>query len=320
VQKRRFGNTKLEVSILGFGAAQIGFEGTDDRTVDKLLGVAQEVGINVIDTAVMYRDSEEKIGRSLVGRRDEFLIFTKCGRYLPPIWTLPGLGLRILRKVKRPTASNGYDAIDWHPTALRWDIDESLRRLRTERIELLLLHSCSEDMLRRADVVEVLQRAREAGKISHIGYSGDGPALRYAISCGEFAAVEMSINIADQEAIDNALPLAQKSGLGVIAKRPIANGLWRSLQRPDEDKNVAYWERLHDLNYSFLRSADGFGHALRFTISIPGVHTALVGTTNPGHVRQNAQSVEHGLINESKFKEIRGQWKNIAKSNWLAQM
>ena len=64
--------------------------------------------------------------------------------------------------------------------------------------------------------------------------------------------MEMSINIADQEAIDNALPLAQKSGLGVIAKRPIANGLWRSLQRPDEDKNVAYWERLHDLNYSFL--------------------------------------------------------------------
>ena len=84
MEMRPFGRTGLRVSALGFGAAEIGFENTTDRTVDAILGAAADIGVNVIDTAAMYSDSEEKIGRVLRGRRNQYLFFTKCGRCPPP--------------------------------------------------------------------------------------------------------------------------------------------------------------------------------------------------------------------------------------------
>src|SRR4029077_6504762 len=80
VKKHLFGTTGMQVGVLGFGGAEIGFERATDRTGDELLGAALEVGVNVIDTAAMYEGSEEKLGRALRGRRNQFLIFTKCGR------------------------------------------------------------------------------------------------------------------------------------------------------------------------------------------------------------------------------------------------
>jgi aryl-alcohol dehydrogenase-like predicted oxidoreductase len=68
----------MQVGAIGFGAAEIGSERTTDQTVDALLGTTLDAGINVIDTAAMYGDSEEKIGRALLGRRNQFLLFTKC--------------------------------------------------------------------------------------------------------------------------------------------------------------------------------------------------------------------------------------------------
>jgi aryl-alcohol dehydrogenase-like predicted oxidoreductase len=321
METRPFGNTGMRVGALGFGAAEIGFEHTDDPTVDTLLGVAQDFGINVIDTAAMYSDSEEKLGRALHGRRDQFLLFTKCGRCLPPRTSLTGFWLRARRKVRTAIGrGDEYESLDWHPSALEWDIEQSLRRLKTDRIDLIQLHSCSEQTLRQREVIEVLQRARQAGKVLHIGYSGDGAAACYAIRCGQFEAVQMSINVADQQALDLALPLAHQYGIGVIAKRPIANGLWRSTQRPERSQNHAYWERLRDLHYDSLQSGCDFATALRFTLSVAGVHTAIVGTTNPAHLCKNAECSEAGPLNDSQLDAIRAQWKRTARLDWVGQM
>ena len=250
METRAFGNTGMRVSPLGFGAAEIGFGQIDDSTVDTLLGVALDLGVNVIDTAAMYSDSEEKLGRALRGRRDQFFVFTKCGRCLPPRASVTGLQLRARRKLRRAMGrADEYESLYWDPSALEWNIEQSLRRLKTDRIDLIQLHSCSEQTLRRGEVIEVLQRSRQAGKVLHTGYSGDGPAACYAIQCGQFDAVQMSINIADQQALDSAVPLARRYGLGVIAKRPVANGLWRSPRLPQPSHHRAYWERLHDLHY-----------------------------------------------------------------------
>src|SRR5271157_2640653 len=100
IRNHAFGTTGMQVGAIGFGGAEIGFERTNDRTVDALLGAALDVGINVIDTAAMYGDSEEKIGRALLGRRNQVLLFTKCGLYLPRL-SLTGFLLRshhILRR------------------------------------------------------------------------------------------------------------------------------------------------------------------------------------------------------------------------------
>ena len=321
MEMRSFGNTGLYVGALGFGAAEIGFEHTDDPTVDTLLGAAQDVGINVIDTAAMYHDSEEKLGRALQGRRNQFLLFTKCGRCLPPRTSLTGFWLRARRKLRRARGrGDEYERLDWHPSALEWSIEQSLRRLKTDRIDLIQLHSCSEETLHRGEVIEVLQCARQAGKVLHIGYCGDGAAACYAIRCGQFEAVEMSINVADQQALDLALPLAHRYGVGVIAKRPIANGLWRNTRRPERSKDHAYWERLRELHYDSLHSGCDFATALRFTLSVTGVHTAIVGTTNPVHLRKNAECSEAGPLNGGQLNVIRTQWKRTARPDWVGQM
>jgi aryl-alcohol dehydrogenase-like predicted oxidoreductase len=101
IKTHAFGTIGMQVGVLGLGALEIGFEHATDQTVDALLGAALDVGINVIDTGAKYADSEEKIGRALAGRRNQVLLFTKCGACLPPRLSLTGFFLRWQRKLRR---------------------------------------------------------------------------------------------------------------------------------------------------------------------------------------------------------------------------
>jgi aryl-alcohol dehydrogenase-like predicted oxidoreductase len=200
MERRAFGRTGMHVAALGFGAAEIGFENTDDHTVNRLLAEALDLGVNVIDTAAMYLDSEEKIGRYLRGNRDRVMLFTKCGRHPSSRNALSGL-LALVRGKPRKSfvGADEHDPLVWHPRVLERNIEQSLFRLKTDRIDLIQLHTCSEVILRRGEVIEVLQRARQAGKVRHIGYSGDGEAALFAVRCGHFEALQTSINVADQD-------------------------------------------------------------------------------------------------------------------------
>lgn len=315
MERRVFGRTGMLVGVLGFGAGDIGSENTPYATVDKLIGEAADAGLNVIDTAPLYSDSEEKIGRALQGRRDQFLLFTKCGRRLPRKSSWTGFWLRAKNKYRRwkhETDPPEFQSPDWNPRVLEWNIEQSLRRLKTDRIDLIQLHSCSEDTLRQGGVIDVLQRARQAGKVLHIGYSGDKEAALYAVRCGQFESLQTSLNIADQEALDLTVPLACQQGMGVIAKRPIANALWR-IPRPENRYYQPYWDRLQMLRYEFMQDGRPLEIALRFPMSVPGVHTMIVGTTNPAHFRQNMEFTNAGTLHEDQFKAIRTRWKNVAR-------
>jgi aryl-alcohol dehydrogenase-like predicted oxidoreductase len=321
--RRLFGSTGMQVGPLGLGGAEIGFERVSDQTVDVLLGIALDAGINVIDTAAMYDDSEEKIGKGLAGRRDRFLLFTKCGRSAPPVHSLVGLTLRSHSKLRSflAFAPQPNPPLDWHPRALKWNIEQSLRRLRTDYLDLIQIHTCPESLLRDGAVIEVLERAQKAGKVRYIGYSGDGSSALYALRCGLFDTVQLSINIADQEALNSALPLAVELGVGVVAKRPIANGLWKNTHRPESADNQAYWDRLRALRYDFVQG-DGeraFEIALRFTLSVPGVHTAIVGTANPEHLLLNVKYAAAGPLAPREFDAIRARWKQVSAPHWLGE-
>ena len=184
------------------------------------------------------------------------------------------------------------------------------------------MNSCSLEHLKKGDVIATLERARERGWARYIGYSGDGEAARYAIECGRFDTLQTSVSIADQEALTLTLPLAQDRGLGVIAKRPIANVAWRYGRKPAEPYYQDYWTRLRALDYPFLRGDAGgaVSAALRFTLGAPGVHTAIVGTTKPERWRENAALLEAGPLSRDETERIRARWKEVADTSWVWQI
>ena len=287
----------MDVSPLGFGGSEIGYEAVSQSTVTRLLNAALDAGLNVIDTAECYADSETLIGAAIRGRRREVCLFTKCGH------------------------PRGFGAGDWRPSSLLKSIERSLERLRTEAVDLVQLHSCSEVELRRGDAIAALETARERGMTRYIGYSGDGGAARFAVDSGRFDTLQVSLSIADQEAIDGALPLARRRGLGVIAKRPLANAAWRTGKKPASGYHHEYWRRLRELDYDFLRAplSESVATALRFTLSLDGVHTAIVGTTNPERWAQNAALLDHGPLPTADINAIRRRWRAVASAAWTGQ-
>ena len=299
MEKRRLGKTDMEVSVLGFGGAEIGFENASHKTVAELLNSALDAGLNVIDTAECYQNSEELIGQAVSQRRDKFYLFTKCGHP-------HGMGERA----------------DWSKDSILESIQRSLRHLKTDKIDIVHLHSCSENELRKGEVIEALQTARERGYIRYMGYSGDSHAARYAVETGVFDTLQTSISIADQEAIDLTLLLAREKQMGVIAKRPIANAAWKTGHRPIDSYHHEYFERLRKLKYDFLSDdlEKSISIALRFTLSVPGVHIAIVGTTKAERWEQNAKLLEAGLLDESTFEKIRERWEECAPRTWIGQI
>lgn len=300
MEKRQFGNTDMSVSLLGFGGAEIGYEGADQKTVDELLNSALDAGLNVIDTAECYMDSEEKIGKAVAGRRDQFYLFTKCGH---------------------EHDSDGKQMAVWTKDSILKSVERSLKRLQTETVDLVQLHSCSKEDLEKGEVIEALQEARDKGYTRYIGYSGDSGAARYAIESKAFDALQTSINIADQEAIDLTVSMARESNMGVIAKRPIANAAWRTDSKPEEAYHHAYWDRLQELKYPFLEGSlnESIAIAMRFTASIPGVHTMIVGTKKPGRWMENAEILKHGALTQDEFDAIRTRWHEVAGADWTGQ-
>ncbi|TMA10548.1 MAG: aldo/keto reductase [Deltaproteobacteria bacterium] len=298
MEQRLLGRTGMLVSVLGFGGSEIGYEGISIATVTVLLNAAIDAGLNVIDTAECYVDSEELVGKAIAGRRNECYLFTKCGH------------------------PEGWGRGDWRPASILKSIERSLRRLQTDHLDLVQLHSCSLAELRQGDVLEVLQRARERGYTRFIGYSGDSQAARYAADCGQFDTLQTSVNIADQETLDRVLPIVRAKNMGVIAKRPVANVAWKTGKRPSDPYHDVYWKRLQKLKYAFLNRElnETIGIALRFTLSVPDVHTAIVGTTKPGRWQQNAALLTAGPLPQDQFEEIRARWGEVADSSWVGQI
>jgi aryl-alcohol dehydrogenase-like predicted oxidoreductase len=301
LERRKLGKTDMTVAVLGFGGAEIGYSGTDQDVVDQLLNGALDQGLDAIDTAECYRISEEQIGKAVAHRRDEYQLFTKVGH-----WPEEG----------------------WSPDGIARSIERSLERLKTDHVDVVHLHSCGRDVLERGEAIEALEQAREQGKTRYIGYSGDSEAALYAVETGRFDTLMTSISICDQEAIELTLPKARELQMGVIVKRGIANAVWRYDSDPDVGYHKEYWRRLQALDYDFCRGErredkgpDGpAGVALRFVLGLDGVHTTVVGTTNPKRFAQNAALIAAGPLAAEQAQAIRERWKDVAQPDWVGQI
>ncbi|HLH76730.1 MAG TPA: aldo/keto reductase [Candidatus Binataceae bacterium] len=294
VETHPLGTTEMNVSRLGLGTSELGYGHLPLAQARALFNGALDAGLNLIDTGECYGSAEELIGQALSKRRHQYYLMSKCG-HMDGVW--PG---------------------NWEPSSIAASIERSLRRLRTDVIDVLFLHSCEESVLRQGDAIAALEKARGQGKIRYLGYSGDGAAARYAVECGAFAVLEISVSIADQEALELVLPLARARGIGVVAKRPIANAAWLT-EQPANNYVRPYWERLRQLNYPFLHRPEAVATALRFTLSTPGIDTAIVGTTKPQRWRSNLELLSQGALPADVYQAIRERWQQVAQPDWVGQ-
>jgi aryl-alcohol dehydrogenase-like predicted oxidoreductase len=298
MEKRKFGKTDMEFSVLGFGGAEIGYNPNQTQEdVNDLLNSAIDAGLNVIDTAAAYKTSETMIGEAVGKRRKEFYLLTKCG------------------------ALDAFTRSDWSKKGILETIENSLRALKTDYLDIAQLHSCDSEILKRGEAIEGLQRAQEKGYTRYIGYSGDNEDARVAIEMDVFDSLQTSVSIADQTPIDGNIKLATEKGLGVIAKRPIANAVWRHKEKPSDSYHHEYWDRIQKLKFDFLNKSleEATATALRFTLSIDGVDTMIVGTTKPGRWSENAKFVAEGKLSSEEYEAIRDRWREVGGENW-AQM
>lgn len=278
--RRPFGKTGLTVPALGFGAGVAGDPSLSEREAERLLHSVLDLGIGLIDTARSYGLSEERIGRYLARRRGEFVLSTKIGYGVP-----------------------GHE--DWTAGCVSAGVDLALANLRTDVLDVVHLHSCPRSTLERGGVVEAIVGAVKAGKGRVAAYSGDNDALDYAIASGVFGSVQTSLNVVDQAALDTALPRARERGLGVIAKRALANAVWRRGPLPDEDPAIAtYRGRWNALAFDF-GDLPAEEVALRFAASLPGVHTVLVGSGKVEHLRENVTAISRGPLPDGLERAIR---------------
>ncbi|MDE2743532.1 MAG: aldo/keto reductase, partial [Gemmatimonadota bacterium] len=168
--KRTLGRTGLEVTQLGFGAAERGLpdEAEYDDQAGGVLNAALDAGINLVDTAPDYGASEERVGKYLGHRRDEFFLATKCGCNIDE-------------------EGNRLDPNHlWTAERLRTNIDQSLRRLKTDCVDLLQMHNPTVEDVELGGLIEVLEDIRQAGKTRFIGVSSTLPHLAAFVESGAF--------------------------------------------------------------------------------------------------------------------------------------
>lgn len=288
MKTRTLGKTGLTVSLLGLGCGPLGDEGLEEREVTRLIHGALELGVTVFDTARSYGLSEERLGRALTGRRARAVVSTKVGY--------------------------GIDGVDdWTGPCVTAGIDAALSRLQTDWLDVVHLHSCGLETLRRGEVIEALQAAQRQGKVRVVAYAGDNEALQWALESGRFGAVQCSVNVCDQVALHTQVDEAQRRGLGVLAKRAAANSVWRSTTAQPE----LYRERYRRMGLSD-GGFDSLDLALRFSAFAPGVDCALVGTTRLSHLEQNVRSVERGPLEAGIISTLRGTFLEHG-TGWRAQ-
>lgn len=254
------GNSGLMVSPLGLGTVKFGrnqgvkypqpFALPTDRQIIELLELSQALGINLLDTAPAYGTSEERLGRLLRGRREDWIIATKVGEEF----------------------HDGESRFDFSSAATQASVERSLRRLATDRLDLVLIHSDDDDLriLREEGALPTLLELKAAGLIRAVGMSSK--TVAGGLLALEFCDLVMvTYNWLHQDQLP-VIQSAHAANKGVLIKKGLLSGHLRQLDETDPVQA-----------------------ALRLVLGTPGVSSVIAGTLDPAHLRANAAAVERVL-------------------------
>jgi aryl-alcohol dehydrogenase-like predicted oxidoreductase len=257
-----------------------------DEDAGRLLNAVLDGGINLIDTSPDYGRSEELIGRYVADRRDEFFLASKCGC-----------------PMETPADTPPPYPHDYRPANVRANVEQSLRRLRTDRLDLVQVHmSPSQAALAENQTVETLSALRDEGKIRFIGMSGILPDLPDHLAMNVFDAFQIPYSAVQRDHEDLITEAARK-GAGTLIRGGAARGAaseeknWRV--GPLTQRAGVGQQNWETSGIEELLADAGIGKMefiLRFTLSHPGLSTTIVGTANPGHLEGNIALAEKGPL------------------------
>ncbi|HEY6296926.1 MAG TPA: aldo/keto reductase, partial [Streptosporangiaceae bacterium] len=278
IMTRALGDTGADVTILSYGAMELrgrprGPE-IADEDAGRLLNAVLDSGINLIDTSPDYGRSEELIGTWVGHRRDEFFLASKCGCPL-----------------ELPADTPPPYPHDYRPGNVRADVEQSLRRLRTDRLDLVQVHmSPSQATLEENRTVETLKDLQAEGKVRFIGMSGILPNLPDHVAMGVFDVFQIPYS-AVQRDHEELITEAAGAGAGTLIRGGAARGAasedksWQ-IRPLGQDPGVGRrnWETSGVAGLLSEAGMSNMEFVLRFTLSHPGLSTTIVGTSNPVHL------------------------------------
>ena len=248
MEYRRLGRTELKVSVIGFGT--IKFPQVDADEANRALNRALDLGINYIDTARAYGDSESKIGAAIKNRRDEYIIATK--------------------------------SVTRDADGARKDLETSLNELGIEYVDVWKIHSVSDgnmfkQVMAPGGSLAAAKKAKAEGKVKHIGLSmhRDLKTMKAAINSDEFEVILLPYSIINQEGVaEEVIPMAKEHDMGIVIMKPFSDGLLISNTSSEERQRADY---------------DPIARgSLRFVASNQNISVTIPGMRNVKEVEENA--------------------------------
>lgn len=300
MNRRPFGSTGLQVSELGLGCARIGgiFK-NDPKQFIELLSAARDQGINFFDTADMYSqgESETLLGRAFHKRRDQVIFASKVGYCLPAQRQLiarvkpfvrPLIRLLRIKRENLPSSVRGTIAQDFSSAYVQKAVEGSLRRLRTDYLDVLQLHSPPAEIVARGDWSRAIEELKRAGKVRYFGISCDTLDAAEAALGADISSLQVVVSLLEPSFAQAIVPRAQERGIAVIARETLANGL---LVKAEHEIDLAAYcqtpEQIASRQSELARhraAAQARGvplarHALEYVTHTKGVSVALIGVS-----------------------------------------
>jgi aryl-alcohol dehydrogenase-like predicted oxidoreductase len=292
---RKLGKTNFNISEISLGTWQVGGKwgsAFDNKTADELLNTAIDNGVNFIDTADVYENglSETAVGRIVRSRSERIYVATKCGRQI------------------NPHINEGYQ-----PKVLQKFVEDSLKRMNLETLDLIQLHCPPTEVYYRPEIFETFDRLKDQGKILNLGVSVEKveEALK-AIEYSNVTTVQIIFNLFRQRPSQLFFSEARKKDIGIIARVPLASGLLtgkfdaKTTFEPQDHRNfnrngaafdkgetfsgIDYnlgLEAVEKLKALFPETNNLAPIALQWILSFEEISCIIPGASTANHVRSN---------------------------------
>lgn len=289
LETRVLGRTGFEVTRLGYGAMELRGNrvwGGRPVTVEQsqtILDAVLDQGINWVDTGADYGTSEELIGKTIPGRRSEFIIATKSGCTIVP------------------AGDHDETPHDFSREHMLGNIDESLRRMNIDHVDMLQVHNPTIEQAEEHNIVDTLREIKESGKATYTGISSRSPDLATFIDWNVFDVIQIPYSALERKH-ENLIQRAHDSGAGTI----IRSGAPRSAKGNGLGKEERWdtWQRasLEEL----LEPGETRGRWMtRYILTHPGIDTLIVGTLSPEHLAENLADVAAGPLSDEVYAEAK---------------